>query len=132
MIGSPSDTSIGNLYLYRYDGETWSFSEEIFGETYVSIEHQESSQTNNFSLKQNYPNPFNPTTTINFSIPKTSFVTLKVYDVLGKEIATLVNEEKHAGNYNVKFKANGLPSGIYFYRIIAGEYSQTRKMIIMK
>ena len=85
-----------------------------------------------YSLSQNYPNPFNPTTTINYSIPKTSFVTLKVYDELGREITNLVNEEKHAGNYNVEFYRKDLSSGIYFYRINAGEYSQTRKMILMK
>ena len=85
-----------------------------------------------FYLAQNYPNPFNPTTTINYKIPKTSFVTLKIYNVLGKEIATLVNEEKPAGNYNVEFNAKGLSSGIYFYRIRAGEYVQTKKMILMK
>jgi len=85
-----------------------------------------------YSLFQNYPNPFNPTTTINFTIPKTSFVTLKVYDLLGKEIATLVNEEKHAGSYNIEFNGKDLPSGIYLYRIYAGEYIQTKKMILMK
>ena len=86
----------------------------------------------NFSLFQNYPNPFNPTTKIEYSIPKTSFVTLKVYDVLGREIATLVNEEKTIGKYNVEFNGINLSSGIYLYKIQAGNYSSVKKMILMK
>ncbi len=85
-----------------------------------------------FSLSQNYPNPFNPITKINYSIPQTSFVTMKVYDLLGKEIVTLVNEEKSVGNYEVEFNANNLSSGIYFYRIQAGNFIDTKKFILMK
>lgn len=99
---------------------------------------------NHFSyiLKQNYPNPFNPTTLIKFHIPELSFVTLKVYDVLGKEIATLVNEEKPIGSYEVEFSAKGgstsggdaynLSSGIYFYLLQAGDFVETKKMVLMK
>ena len=95
-----------------------------------------------FSLGQNYPNPFNPTTTIQYTIPKESFVTIKVYNVLGKEVATLVNERKPAGNYRIDFSTKGgftkggnsgyLSSGIYFYRLISGTYSETKKMIVLK
>ena len=85
-----------------------------------------------FSLEQNYPNPFNPSTTINYLIPELSFVTLKVYDVLGNEIATLVNEEKLSGQYEIDFDATGIPSGIYFYRLKAGSYSATKKMLYLK
>ena len=85
-----------------------------------------------FSLSQNYPNPFNPTTIIGYSIPKASFVTLKVYDVLGREVATLVNKEKSIGNYNVEFNGSGLSSGIYFYKIQAGDYSSVKKMVLVK
>jgi hypothetical protein len=85
-----------------------------------------------FSSEQNFPNPFNPTTTITYQIPEISFVTLKVYDVLGKEITTLVNEEKPAGNYVVEFNAINLPSGIYFCRINAGNFVETKKMVLMK
>jgi hypothetical protein len=85
-----------------------------------------------FDLAQNYPNPFNPTTKIKYQIPEQVFVTIKVYDVLGKEIASLVNEEKLNGNYEVEFIGEGLASGIYYYRIIAGEFTQTRKMILLK
>jgi len=85
-----------------------------------------------YLLKQNYPNPFNPSTTISFSIPKTSFVTIKVYDVLGREVTTLVNEEKSPGNYSVNFNASNLPSGVYLYRIQAGFYSVVKKMELLK
>ena len=81
---------------------------------------------------QNYPNPFNPATTIKYSIPELSFVILKVYDVLGNEIAILVNEEKPIGNYEVEFDATTLPSGIYFYRLQTSNFIQTKKMVLMK
>ena len=86
----------------------------------------------NFKLYQNYPNPFNPTTKLSFVIGNSSFVTLKVYDVLGKEVATLVNEEKSSGKYSVNFNANNLASGIYFYKLQAGNFTKTMKMILMK
>ncbi|KUG25452.1 hypothetical protein ASZ90_004728 [hydrocarbon metagenome] len=85
-----------------------------------------------FSLKQNYPNPFNPSTTIEYSIPSRNHVTLKVYDVLGKEVTTLVSDTKPSGNYQVSFDANNLSSGVYFYRIIAGNFQEVRKMILSK
>lgn len=85
-----------------------------------------------YILFQNYPNPFNPSTTVSFSIPLESFVTLKVYDVLGNDIATLVNEEKSAGSYEVRFDGAGLPSGIYFYQLKADSYSATKKMLLLK
>jgi len=85
-----------------------------------------------FQLHQNYPNPFNPTTTIKYQIPELSFITLKVYDVLGNYIATLVNEEKQIGSYEVKFDASFLPSGIYFYQLRAGDFAETKKMVLMK
>jgi photosystem II stability/assembly factor-like uncharacterized protein len=87
---------------------------------------------NNFKLSQNYPNPFNPLTKIEYQIPQLSFVTLKIYDVLGNEITTLVNEEKPAGSYEVEFDANKLPSGIYFYQLKTGSYVQSRKMVFLK
>ncbi len=91
-----------------------------------------------FKLNQNYPNPFNPTTTINYSVPKASFVTIKVYDILGKEVATLINEEEQAGYYSINFNANRLGSGIYFYRMQAGAstgsatFIETKKLILLK
>jgi len=85
-----------------------------------------------YSLSQNYPNPFNPVTTIEYSIPKSGLVALDVYNVLGKNIATLVNESQDAGNYQIEFKGNNLPSGTYFYRFQSGNFIQVRKMILLK
>ena len=85
-----------------------------------------------FKLKQNYPNPFNPSTKIEFQIAKSEFVTLKVYDILGNEVATLVNEEKQPGNYAVNFNAAKFSSGIYFYKIQAGNFTDTKKLALIK
>jgi hypothetical protein len=87
---------------------------------------------NEFSLQQNYPNPFNPLTTIKYDIKELTMVELKVFDILGREVATLVNDEKPVGYYEIKFNASNLPSGIYFYRLKAGSYIETKKMVLMK
>ena len=86
----------------------------------------------NYLLQQNYPNPFNPTTTIKFTISDLRFTILKVYDVLGNEVATLVNEVKPAGNYEVDFDGSGLPSGIYIYRLITANFSDSKKLMLLK
>ena len=83
-------------------------------------------------MGQNYPNPFNPSTVIKWQMPESNFVSLKIYDVLGNEIADLVNEEKPAGSYGLEFDASGLSSGTYFYRIESGNYIETKKMILLK
>ena len=85
-----------------------------------------------YSLTQNYPNPFNPSTTIKYSIPEASFVNIKVFNLIGQEITELVNKELQKGNYEISFDATNLPSGVYFYRLEAGNFVQTRKMILMK
>ena len=85
-----------------------------------------------FNLFQNYPNPFNPTTVIHYQVPVSSHVTLKVYDVIGKEVATLVDDEKLSGSYIINFEDPRLASGIYFYTIKAGKYVETKKMILMR
>jgi len=84
------------------------------------------------TLSQNYPNPFNPTTEIRYSIVKQAFVSLKVFDLLGKEVATLVNEVKQPGTYEVQWEAAGVASGIYFYRIITADFIATKKMVVVK
>ena len=85
-----------------------------------------------FSLGQNYPNPFNPSTVISFAIPTQAFVTVKVYDILGREVKTLMNETKPAGYYEINFNASDLPSGTYIYEIRAGNFVETKKMILLK
>ena len=107
---------------------------EVNGTKYgnvVSVQ-QENRLPGKFVLSQNYPNPFNPTTTITYSLPKSSFVILKIYNLLGREITTLVNGEKRSGTYKVTWDAQNVPSGVYFYKITAGEYSNTKKMILLK
>ncbi|MEJ2614871.1 MAG: T9SS type A sorting domain-containing protein, partial [Ignavibacteriaceae bacterium] len=85
-----------------------------------------------FNLSQNYPNPFNPVTNIEFQTVNSGPVVLKVFDILGKEVATLINEEKPAGSYTIKFIASALPSGVYFYRLQSGSYSATKKLLLLK
>jgi len=85
-----------------------------------------------FRLNQNYPNPFNPTTTISYTIPMMSNVSLKVFNILGKEVATLVNETKNAGNYSINFNASGLSSGVYFYQLTTDNITSTKKFTLMK
>jgi photosystem II stability/assembly factor-like uncharacterized protein len=85
-----------------------------------------------FALSQNYPNPFNPSTTIKYAIKSSQFVSLKIYDILGNEVATLVNEDKPAGNYKIEFNSSSFSSGVYFYKINAGSFVETKKMILIK
>lgn len=98
----------------------------------TSVDKTEESVVKEYRLFQNYPNPFNSKTKISYKIPEASLVTLKVYDSLGNEITTLVNEEKPPGNYESKFDGNKLTSGIYFYRLIAGNFTKTKKMVLLR
>ncbi len=102
--------------------------------TVLGVGDQTSATPTEFALKQNYPNPFNPTTTISFALSEATFVTLKVYDVLGQEVVTLVNQQVEAGDHSATFDAAQLPSGLYIYKISAGngKYNETKKMILMK
>ena len=97
-----------------------------------TTEVEEFDQPASYRLYQNYPNPFNPITRIQYSIPERSFVSLKVFDVLGNEVARLVDEFNYSGEYQVEFEASGLTSGIYFYKLIAGSFVETKKMILMR
>lgn len=110
--------------LGSYDSTSWSFA--ITGIAELTGLPKE------FALSQNFPNPFNPSTLISYSIPKSSLVTLKIYDVLGREIETLVNENKPTGNYSVQFNAAKLTSGVYFYKMQAGDFAQTKKLVLLK
>ena len=87
---------------------------------------------NDFKLFQNYPNPFNPTTTVKYNILEREYITLKIYDIMGNEISTLVNEEKPSGSYQIHWNAVNLPSGVYFYSLKAGSFVETKKMILLK
>ena len=98
----------------------------------VRVEDEEDYPPSEFVLEQNYPNPFNPVTTIEYSIPQAGVVTIKIYDILGREVTTLVNEEKQRGNHIVKFNASNLASGIYFYKLQAGNFVESKKMILLK
>ncbi len=109
--------------------QIWTVPIEI---STVDVDERDDIFINSFQLEQNFPNPFNPATNIKFRIAEFGFTILKVYDVLGNEVATLVNEEKPAGEYEVIFSGDGLPSGIYFYRLTTGSFSETRKMLLLK
>ena len=93
---------------------------------------EENSLPTVYSLYNNYPNPFNPATTIKYDIPEQSYVTIKIYNIVGEEVVTLLNEEQNAGRYQIQWNATQLASGVYFYRIQAGQFSDTKKMIMMK
>jgi len=95
-------------------------------------DNDQSGVIDRFEMEQNYPNPFNPTTEIGFQISDVRFVRLVVHDLLGREVATLVNEKKEPGSYSVTFDANDLPSGVYFYSLYAGSFAVTRRMILIK
>ncbi len=98
----------------------------------TAVEQISSILPEKFSLKQNYPNPFNPTTKINYDIQISGDVSLKVYDAVGNEVETLVNENQNGGSYSVSFNAGNYPSGVYFYKLTAGSFSETRKMLVVK
>jgi len=85
-----------------------------------------------FIFSQNYPNPFNPATTISFGLPSRSFVSLKVYDILGREVSALLSEELQPGTYSRQFDGTGLTSGVYFYRLQAGSFIETKKLVLVR
>jgi hypothetical protein len=102
------------------------------GSNVVSVGNEKQPVVDRFALHQNYPNPFNPSTTFSFSLPSKSFVTVKVFDLIGREVATIVNEELQAGNYSRQWVAEGLSNGVYFYRLQAGKFVETKKLILLK
>jgi len=99
---------------------------------YRTVKFDELLVPEEYTLMQNYPNPFNPSTTIKYQLPNSGIVTLKVYDILGKEVASLVNEEKSLGRYVVNFNASLLASGVYLYRLMVNDYVDVKKMILLK
>lgn len=124
-------TPIVNNYYYLFEsGFEDKFKIDHIFNNIAAVEEERI--ISDYNIYQNYPNPFNPSTIIRYEIPQRSFITLKIYDVLGKEIATLVNEEKQTGSYEVEFDGSGLMSGIYFYRLQAESFVETKKMILLK
>ncbi len=124
------DGNITNQYLQEFSARYYQFggSDSIR----VSVEEERGETPASFALEQNYPNPFNPTTNIGFKVQGSGLVSLKVFDVLGREVATLVNENLKAGRYKFEFNASGLASGVYFYRLVAGSFSDTKRLIVLK
>ncbi len=116
--GNNDGTAVIDIGAYEFDNTT-------------DVDENNSVITS-FELSQNYPNPFNPSTTITYSIPVLSFVSLKVYDSIGREIAILVNKEKLPGKYHYVFDAHNLPSGVYFYRLQSDNFNSTKKLLLIK
>jgi hypothetical protein len=128
-----------NMYIgfrqFVSNSNLWgsSFSLDLVRSTAIVSEvKNENLKPDGYNLSQNYPNPFNPTTNIDYSVGKKGFVSLKVYDLLGKEIATLVNETKNTGNYTITFNAVKLSSGVYYYKIQSGDFVDMKTMVIVK
>jgi len=139
-----SDTAValaldtqGNVYVTGSDALTRTYTTIKYTQTITGLELEIVNVPANYRLEQNYPNPFNPETSINFTVPKMSRVTLAIYDILGRKIRTLVSETKAAGSYNVTWNGENnrgqpLASGLYFYKLQAGEFSATKKMMLLK
>ena len=113
-------------------GENGTILHTTDGGIIINVEDENSSMPRNYSLSQNFPNPFNPNTTIKWQMPEASFVTLKIYDVLGREVITLANEELSAGEHEVTFNASQLSSGVYLYQLKAGSVIETKKMVLLR
>ncbi len=123
LIGRTSNSAhIHQAGFWYQVGDLVTSVEQLPGETIPKV----------YRLEQNYPNPFNPTTTIRFALPKRSHVTLRLYDLLGRGVGTLVDEELEGGEYKVLFDARGLPSGVYIYRLVAEGFVETRKLMLLK
>ena len=124
---------IDSNYITISEGLDGTLGLDVFKYPYITnIKNYQSENPSIFRLCPNYPNPFNPSTTIKYSLPKAENITLKIYDILGRKVKTLVNEEKPAGNYSIEFNGKDMPSGVYFYQIRAGVFTETRKMLLLK
>jgi hypothetical protein len=144
-IGTTSaDSMVVNVDMYTHTYSFYVLAKDFVGNVEIKrptpvssrvtngVGDAESSLPEEFSLSQNYPNPFNPSTAIMFSLSQKVRATLRVYDMLGREVATLVDDERAAGNYSVIWDAGRHASGIYFYRLVAGDFVQTRKLMLVK
>jgi hypothetical protein len=125
------EDQLTNLQLDAQEGTVW-FDNIIVGTEQLAIEQTNIQVPSGYYIAQNYPNPFNAETSISFELPKSTFVNLSIYNVTGQLVESLVNEYRNAGYHNVIWNASGVGSGLYFYRITAGEYSETKKCAIIK
>ena len=130
---------IGGSFLFTGTSSPWDLSGSVWRRPlsemltdFTDVEDKDKLSSQDFNLSQNYPNPFNPTTTISFNLPSRSFVSLKVFDGLGREVAELLSEEFAAGNHTQHWNASEFSNGIYYYRLQAGSYFQTRKLVLLK
>ncbi|MCX6149168.1 MAG: Ig-like domain-containing protein [Ignavibacteriales bacterium] len=123
MTYTPGSTNTGTYYFDDL---------RIVKKAWTGVDDNELALPSKFLLKQNYPNPFNPTTIIRYQLPENSFITLKIFDVLGREVSTLVEGNKQAGSYSISFEANSLPSGIYIYQLKAEKFSDSKKMLLIR
>ena len=134
---NPGDSVAGEWAVWAFLNGDSLKSSETFDITFkrdnsIGIEQIGNTVPGDYSLSQNYPNPFNPSTVIRFAIPKSSFVTLKIYNLAGMEVSTLLNEELSAGNFEASFDGSGLSSGVYFYRLQTADFADTKRMTLIK
>ena len=127
VVNDSDAVSWGDWSNHPWDANFW-----LIGTLLPTNVENDKALPTEFNLEQNYPNPFNPSTTIQYQIPQDGMVKLKIYDILGAEVATLVNEEKVAGKYVVNFNASSFTSGVYFYKIQSGSFINSKKMILLK
>jgi len=125
---------VGEVLTVRVKPDSEAHTDELVKYSVLASVNEKNATTDpkSFSLSQNYPNPFNPSTIIGYQLPTKALVTLKVYDVLGREVETLVNAGQTAGIHSVTFDASGLSSGVYFYRVQAGTFTETKKLMVLK
>lgn len=120
------------VFAGMYGGIAYGIQHRRISELITGLSRDQNQSPSRFILRQNYPNPFNPVSVISYEIPAMSHVSLRVYDLLGREVATLFEGVRPPGTYEARFDGNGLASGIYFYRLESGTYSETRKLILLK
>ena len=127
------DTLFPGYFNFRAEitQDVWPFWTDSIHLIVTGVEEEEL-QPLTFKLEQNYPNPFNPSTKIKYSVSQSSNVVIKVFDILGNEVETLLNEEKPAGTYEITWHAENLPTGVYFYQLKAGDFINTKKMLLLK
>jgi hypothetical protein len=128
----PSVTCLTTGGTHLYAGTESGLWKRPISDMVTTVSHRTDQTPNTFSLEQNYPNPFNPGTIIRYQLPMVNYVSLKVYDLLGREVATLVNEVKLPGSYTVEWNASGLASGVYFYRLRAGDFADVKKLVVLR